>query len=55
MRKQGLRVLREGGRHTLVSNGRAEIAVPRHGTLKTGTVAAILAQAEVPPEQWSDL
>ncbi|HUR62305.1 MAG TPA: type II toxin-antitoxin system HicA family toxin [Candidatus Thermoplasmatota archaeon] len=43
--KHGWHIHREGSRHTLVSNGHVEIAIPRHQVLKTGTVAAILEQA----------
>ena len=47
LRGLGWAVLREGSRHTILARGAAEVAVPRHTALKTGTVAAILRQAGV--------
>jgi predicted RNA binding protein YcfA (HicA-like mRNA interferase family) len=42
--RNGWRLLREGGRHSVLGNGSIQVAVPRHGILKTGTVAAILRE-----------
>lgn len=40
-------VVEGGTRHTVLSNGLVEVAVPRHGKLKTGTVAKILKEAGI--------
>lgn len=42
--RHGWTVAREGARHTIVAKPGIEVAVPRHGVLKTGTTAAILRQ-----------
>ena len=55
LRKRGWTLLREGARHTILRRGLVDLAVPRHTLLKTGTVAAILAQAEVRPGELKDL
>jgi predicted RNA binding protein YcfA (HicA-like mRNA interferase family) len=45
--RDGWSMAREGGRHTILSKGDREVAVPRHDVLKTGTVAAILREAGI--------
>jgi predicted RNA binding protein YcfA (HicA-like mRNA interferase family) len=44
-----------GARHTLMVRGDAQLTVPRHDRLKTGTLAAILKQAGVGEDEWGDL
>jgi predicted RNA binding protein YcfA (HicA-like mRNA interferase family) len=43
----GWRVVREGARHSVLGKDGLHISVPRHAELRTGTVAAILRQAEI--------
>lgn len=42
--RHGWPVVREGARHTIVGRAGVHVAVPRHGPLKTGTLAAILRE-----------
>lgn len=42
----GLRLVRNGSRHDVWSNGEREIAVPRHGEINEYTAKAILRDAE---------
>jgi predicted RNA binding protein YcfA (HicA-like mRNA interferase family) len=42
----GLRLVRNGARHDVWSNGEREIAVPRHGEINECTAKAILKEAE---------
>lgn len=44
-----------GARHTLLFKDGAETTVPRHATLTTGTLRAILKQAGIEPGEWADL
>jgi predicted RNA binding protein YcfA (HicA-like mRNA interferase family) len=53
--KQGLVLVREGGRHTIPRGPTGELAVPRHSGLKVGTFAAILKQSGVARAKWPDL
>jgi predicted RNA binding protein YcfA (HicA-like mRNA interferase family) len=46
LRKRGWAVV-GGSRHTVLERGGIQLTVPRHGKLKTGTVAVILKQAGV--------
>lgn len=50
LRKRGW-VVEGGTRHTILSLGDREVAVPRHDPLKTGTLAKILKQAGVSIEE----
>jgi hypothetical protein len=55
LRKRGWTLLWEGAHHTILRLGAVDLAVPRHALLKTGTVAAILAEAGVGPKNWAGL
>ena len=44
LQRHGWEVVREGARHTVLGKAADHVTVPRHSSLKTGTVAAILAQ-----------
>lgn len=55
LQKRGWRVSREGGRHTVLSKDSTQVAIPRHGPLKTGTVAAILKQCDIDSQESGDL
>jgi predicted RNA binding protein YcfA (HicA-like mRNA interferase family) len=45
----------DGARHTLLVRGQDEVTVPRHTSIKTGTLAQILKAAGVTPEEWHEL
>ena len=40
-------VAREGARHTVIGKNGVHVAIPRHATLKTGVVSAILKQTRL--------
>jgi predicted RNA binding protein YcfA (HicA-like mRNA interferase family) len=50
LKKRGWQIEREGGRHTILGRDDVELSVPRHTKLKTGTVASILRQAGIDPD-----
>jgi predicted RNA binding protein YcfA (HicA-like mRNA interferase family) len=50
--RRGWCIAREGARHTILVHDGRELAVPRHGPLKTGTLAAALKQAGVSRDEW---
>lgn len=52
LRRRGWTII-GGTRHTALAKGDGHVAVPRHGTLATGTVRAILREAGI--EDWDDL
>jgi predicted RNA binding protein YcfA (HicA-like mRNA interferase family) len=43
--RHGWTLAREGARHAVFAREGEHVSVPRHGSLKTGTLAAILRQA----------
>ncbi|GEM_PF-3697269 len=55
LRHHGWSVVREGARHTVVGKDGTQVSVPRHARLRTGTVAAILRQAEIDDGSRQDL
>lgn len=48
--RNGWKLAREGARHTVLAREGNHVSVPRHASLKTGTVRAILREAGVDPE-----
>jgi predicted RNA binding protein YcfA (HicA-like mRNA interferase family) len=53
MRQFGYAVARQSGSHVrLVCAGRAPVTVPRHDTLKRGTLRSILRVAEISVEEF---
>lgn len=53
LRRFGYAAARQSGSHVrLVAAGRAPVTVPRHGTLKRGTLRSILRVAEISVEEF---
>ena len=54
LKRRGFYVLREG-RHISMSDDKHLVIIPRHHTIKPGTLRQILEAAEISPEQFKDL
>ena len=52
--KLGFRIAREG-RHTIMSNGRVRLTIPRHNPINAFTMADIARDAGLTPEQFKEL
>lgn len=52
--KLGFRVAREG-KHTIMSNGKVRLSIPRHTTINAFTMGDIARDAGLTPEQFREL
>lgn len=52
--KLGFCTAREG-KHTIMSNGRARLTIPRHNPINAFTMAALARDAGLTPEQFREL
>ena len=52
--KLGFRIAREG-KHTIMSNGRVRLTIPRHNPINPFTMADIARDAGLTPEQFREL
>jgi predicted RNA binding protein YcfA (HicA-like mRNA interferase family) len=52
--KLGFRIVREG-EHTVMSNGRVRLTIPRHNPINAFTMAGIAADAGLTPDQFREL
>jgi predicted RNA binding protein YcfA (HicA-like mRNA interferase family) len=52
--KLGFHVAREG-KHTVMSNGRIRLTIPRHNPINPFTMAGIAKDAGLTPEQFKEL
>lgn len=52
--KIGFRVAREG-KHTIMSNGKVRLTIPRHTTINAFTMADIARDAGLTPDQFKEL
>ena len=52
--KVGFRIAREG-KHTIMSNGRVRLTIPRHTTINAFTMGALARDAGLTPEQFRQL
>ena len=52
--KVGFRIAREG-KHTIMSNGKVRLTIPRHTAINGFTMAAIARDAGMTPEQFKAL
>lgn len=52
--KIGFRIVHEG-RHTVMSNGRLRLTIPRHNPINAFTMADIAKDAGLTPEQFREL
>ncbi len=54
LKRAGFYVLREG-KHIAMTDDKHLVIIPRHHTVKLGTLRQILEAAEISPEQFNDL
>ncbi len=52
LERLGFQKLRQSGSHAVMKRGSKGRVVPMHGELKIGTLAGVLRQAEVSPEDF---
>jgi predicted RNA binding protein YcfA (HicA-like mRNA interferase family) len=52
--KVGFHVAREG-KHTIMSNGKIRLTIPRHNPINSFTMASLARDAGLTPEQFRDL
>jgi predicted RNA binding protein YcfA (HicA-like mRNA interferase family) len=52
--KLGYRVAREG-KHTVMSNGKVRLTIPRHASINAFTMAGIASDAGLTPNQFREL
>ena len=52
--RMGFRIAHEG-KHTVMSNGRVRLVIPRHNQINAFTMAAIARDAGLTPEQFREL
>ncbi|MEO6751662.1 MAG: type II toxin-antitoxin system HicA family toxin [Chthoniobacteraceae bacterium] len=52
--KLGFRIAREG-KHTVMSNGKVRLTIPRHTFINAFTMASIASDAGLAPEQFREL
>jgi predicted RNA binding protein YcfA (HicA-like mRNA interferase family) len=52
--KIGFRIAREG-KHTVMSNGKMRLTIPRHNPINAFTMAGIARDAGLTPQQFRDL
>lgn len=52
--KLGFRVAHEG-KHTVMSNGRVRLTIPRHHSINAFTMASIARDAGLTPDQFREL
>ena len=52
--KVGFRIAREG-KHTIMSNGRVRLTIPRHTSINAFTMGALARDAGLTPEQFRQL
>jgi len=52
--KIGFRIVREG-KHTIMSNGKVRLTIPRHNPINAFTMADIARDAGLTPEQFREL
>jgi hypothetical protein len=52
--KMGFRIAGEG-KHTIMSNGKVRLTIPRHTTINAFTMGALARDAGLTPEQFREL
>ena len=50
----GFAVIRQRGSHIIMRRGSSGCIVPNHRELKTGTLAGLLKQAQIAPQEFLD-
>jgi predicted RNA binding protein YcfA (HicA-like mRNA interferase family) len=52
LERLGFHKVRQSGSHVIMKRGSKGCVVPMHGEVKVGTLAGVLRQAEVSPEEF---
>ena len=52
LERLGFQKIRQSGSHVIMKRGDKGCVVPMHGEVKIGTLAGVLRQAEVSPEEF---
>ncbi|WIM06170.1 MAG: type II toxin-antitoxin system HicA family toxin [Candidatus Nitricoxidivorans perseverans] len=52
LERLGFQKLRQSGSHVIMRRGSKGCVVPMHGEVKVGTLAGVLRQADVTPEEF---
>jgi predicted RNA binding protein YcfA (HicA-like mRNA interferase family) len=55
LERLGFVKVRQSGSHVIMRRGTKGCVVPMHGEVKVGTLAGLLRQAEVSPEEFIDV
>ena len=55
LERLGFVKIRQSGSHVIMRRGTKGCVVPMHGEVKVGTLAGLLRQAEVSPEEFVDV
>ena len=55
LERLGFVKIRQSGSHVIMRRGAKGCVVPMHGEVKVGTLAGLLRQAEVSPEEFVDV
>jgi predicted RNA binding protein YcfA (HicA-like mRNA interferase family) len=55
LERLGFEKLRQSGSHVIMRRGSKGCVVPMHSEVKTGTLAGVLRQAEVSPEEFTSV
>jgi predicted RNA binding protein YcfA (HicA-like mRNA interferase family) len=55
LNKVGFKVVHQKGSHIFLTDGKHKITVPRHQTIKKGTLLSILQQAGLSREEFLEL
>ncbi|WP_232222222.1 type II toxin-antitoxin system HicA family toxin [Thioalkalivibrio paradoxus] len=54
LQRLGFAVIRQRGSHIVMRRGSSGCIVPNHRELKTGTLAGLLKQAQISPQEFLD-
>lgn len=55
LEKRGFRVIREGGRHVVMSDGKRRLTIPRHNPVNGYTMGGIVSDAGLTVEEFKSL
>jgi len=54
LERLGFTKIRQSGSHVILRRGPKGCVVPMHGEVKTGTLAGILRQADISPDEFTE-
>ena len=55
LERLGFAKIRQSGSHVIMRRGPKGCVVPMHSEVKVGTLAGILRQADLPPDEFTDV